>query len=121
LVQRAQPDFRLGLTDRAGYELRSDRRLTRAYYRPAASVRANSDVICRSSFQDMSRDEKFIERDRKIADTLPGRVINCVSNCCWDSGYHDLAGPTGSNWVENRVRLTDKLDIDMRNVGVSSY
>ena len=37
---------------------------------------------CRSSFQAMGRQEKFIERNRKIAHTLSGRVIKRVSNCC---------------------------------------
>src|SRR5260370_10969292 len=82
---------------------------------------SNSDIICRSSFQAMGRQEKFIQRDRKIVHTSPGRVINRVSNCCRDSGYTDFAGPTSSDWIENRVRLTDKMDIDVRHVGVSSY
>jgi hypothetical protein len=64
--------------------------------------RSNSDIICRSSFQAMSRDEKFIEGDRKIAHTLPGRVINRVSNCCGDSGYTDFAGPR-SRWLVVRA------------------
>src|ERR1700732_3015584 len=93
----------------------------RAAFLDPGERRSNSDIICRSSFQAMSRDEKFIDGDRKIAHTLPGRVINRVSNCCWDSGYTDFAGPTSSNWIENRVRLTDKMDIDVRHVGVSSH
>ena len=31
----------------------------------------SANVICRSSFQGVSRDEKFTKRDRKIAHTLP--------------------------------------------------
>src|SRR4029077_12986074 len=82
---------------------------------------SNSDIIGRSSFQASGREDKFIKRDRKIAHPLPRRVINRVSNCCRDPGYTDFASPASSNWIENGIRLTDKMDIDVRHVGVSSY
>jgi hypothetical protein len=64
------------------------------------------DIIRRSSFQALGRDEKFIRRDRKIAHPLPGRVLNRLGNCSGDPGYTDFADPLSSEWIENRVRLT---------------
>ena len=92
-------------------------------YRGLRIARIYSEFLAQSAARLWSgdRDDKFIERDRKIAYTLSGRVINRVRNRCGDSSYTDFAGPTSSNWIENRVRLTDEMDIDVRHVDVSSY
>ncbi len=67
----------------------------------------------------MGWENQLIECDRKIAYPLSGSIIDCVSNGCRDSRYGDFAGPAGSNRIENRVRLADKMNIDVGYTGVS--
>src|SRR5204862_5113298 len=61
---------------------------------------------------------QFIERDRQVAYTLAGRVIDRVGDRRGDADDANLAQPLDAEWIDDLVRLVDEDHLGVVYVGV---
>ena len=65
--------------------------------------------------------QEFVERDRQLANSLTGCVIDSVGNCGRDRNGGELAHALHPDWAGLVVEFTDEQDVELRDIRVRRH